>query len=161
MAKRLPRILSFLLAGIPLALPGCLNGSAEAEALSGNGFSGRGEDLINQIASNYKPVDYHDRGKYSFPLVIARLTRFGETDARSAELIEEYASGEYDFFHFPFVGMARILGAFPEAPPVAANRKAFLEQILIHDADSQFNALTGEGTENHVSMSRTSGYIFA
>ncbi len=161
MAKRLPRILSFLLAGIPLALPGCLNGSAEAEALSWNGFSGRGEDLINQIASNYKPVDYHDRGKYSFPLVIARLTRFGETDARSAELIEEYASGEYDFFHFPFVGMARILGAFPEAPPVAANRKAFLEQILIHDADSQFNALTGEGTENHVSMSRTSGYIFA
>ena len=161
MRKPLLRILSFLVPGLPLVLVGCLNPSVPAQAGPGNAFSGRSDQLIEQIADNYKPVDYHDRGKYTFPLIIARLTRYGETDQRSRELLEEYASGKYDFFHFPFVGLARILGAFPDAPSVAVNRKSFLEQILIHDGESQFNALTGEGTENHVSMSRTSGYIFA
>jgi hypothetical protein len=131
------------------------------DPITDDGFAGRRALLLDRIANHYQPVDYSDRGKYSFPVVIARMLAYGPADARAAAYVEEYTGGKYGFFHFPFIGMARILEMFPDAPAVAANRTAFLREILQHDPDFHYNALTGEGTENHVAMSRTSGYLFA
>jgi hypothetical protein len=137
----------------------CIAASALSEREEA--FQERRSLLLHQIAEEYRPVDYHDRGKYSFPTVIARMTEYGPNDPRAGAYIAEYARGEYDFFHFPFIGLARILGLFPESPFVRQAEPGFLERILLHEEGDHYNALTGEGTENHVSMSRTSGYLFA
>ncbi|MGC9451178.1 MAG: hypothetical protein ACP5I4_06985 [Oceanipulchritudo sp.] len=121
----------------------------------------RGERLLEEVAERYEPTQYHDRGKYSFPKAIARMERHGPEDPQAERYLEEYAAGRYDFFHFPFIGLARIFGLYPEASVVVRNREAFLRRILYHDPVYHYNALTGEGTENHVAMSRTSGYLFA
>lgn len=139
---------------------GCVS-RPPAEDKEESAFQERVRLLSQQVAGQYQPVDYTDRGKYSFPVVIARMRLHGPADARAAAYLGEYASGKYGFFHFPFVGLARILCLYPEAPAVEANREAFLREILFHDPLYHYNALTGEGTENHVSMSRTSGYLFA
>ncbi len=126
------------------------------------GFAERRRLLIEQIAENYRPTDWHDRGKYSFPKALARFylhgTEDGEGNAYIAEYAEESGRG-YRFFHFPFVGMSRLMKEFPEAPALVEHRDEFLGRILTDT--SHYNALTAEGTENHVGMSRTSGYLFA
>ena len=126
------------------------------------GFVGRRQILMRQIAEEYRPTDWHDRGKYSFPKALARLYLHGTEDEEANGYIAEYAleSGRgYGFFHFPFVGMSRLMKEFPGAPALAGHHAEFLERIL-RDT-SHYNALTAEGTENHVAMSRTSGYLFA
>ena len=147
------------LAGLSLLLSACQ--SAASPPAEEDGFTVRRALLLDQVADHYKPTDYHDRGKYSFPVVVARMEKYGTEDQRASGYIEEYASDKYGFFHFPFVGLARILGRFPEAGAVVRNREDFLRRILFHDPGFHYNALTGEGTENHVAMSRTSGYLFA
>jgi hypothetical protein len=144
-----------------LAGSGCRNMSAPPGPTYEEGFQERGRILSAVVADRYQPTDYTDRGKYSFPVVIARMDRYGQEDERAVAYLQEYADGKYGFFHFPFVGLARILCRYPDAPAVVANREAFLREILFHDPLYHYNALTGEGTENHVSMSRTSGYLFA
>jgi len=124
-------------------------------------FDVRERELMKTVAEEYRPTEWHDRGKFTFPVVIARMALYGETDERANAYIEEYEGDRYSFFHFPFVGMARIMGMFPEAPAVARLEEGFLERILFHEPDFHYNALTGEGTENHVAMSRTNGYLFA
>lgn len=150
-----------LLAAI-LSLPGCESTQTGETLPNGEeAFAERCSILVHQISEEYEPVDYSDRGKYSFPKAIARMNKYGMEDPESAGYIQEYADGKYGFFHFPFVGIARILALYPDAPAVRENRAAFLERILLHDPEYHYNAVTGEGTENHVSMSRTSGYLFA
>lgn len=132
--------------------------AAEWEA----GFAARGRLFIDQIADEYTPTDWHDRGKYSFPKALARLHKYGPEDVEGNAYIAEYAleSGRgYRFFHFPFVGMSRLMKDFPDAPAMVEHSAEFLERILTDT--SHYNALTAEGTENHVGMSRTSGYLFA
>lgn len=156
------RVFRFILAaGLLLAGSGCQTATTQSPNPYETGFQERGLILSEQVAEAYQPTDYSDRGKYSFPVVIARMDRYGPEDERAVAYLQEYADGKYGFFHFPFVGLARILGRFPDAPAVKANREAFLREILYHDPEYHYNALTGEGTENHVSMSRTSGYLFA
>ncbi|MCC5806983.1 MAG: hypothetical protein JJU00_11710 [Opitutales bacterium] len=126
------------------------------------GFAERRRLLMEQIAEHYRPTEWHDRGKYSFPKALARFYIHGTEDEAGNGYIAEYAreSGHgYGFFHFPFVGMSRLMKEFPEAPALAEHRDEFLDRIL-HDT-SHYNALTAEGTENHIGMSRTSGYLFA
>ena len=155
--------LRFILPGCLLLVSasGCQSQVVDVPESGGAALDGRGEVLLQQVAEAYQPADYSDRGKYSFPVVIARLLRNGAGDERAETYLEEYSSGKYTFFHFPFVGMARILGLFPDHEVISSRREAFLRDILFHDARYHYNALTGEGTENHVSMSRTSGYLFA
>lgn len=141
-----------------LLINGCRN---PGPGFAGPVLDGRGDRLLEAVAETYQPTTWHDRGKYSFPVVIARMSLYGNEDERANAYISEYEGDSYGFFHFPFVGMARIMGQFPEAPSLVRNREDFLERILYHEAGNHYNALTAEGTENHVSMSRTSGYIFA
>jgi hypothetical protein len=144
-----------------LASNGCRSVPDQAGTPYEAGFQERGRILSEKVADAYQPTDYTDRGKYSFPVVIARMDRYGPEDERAVGYLQEYADGKYGFFHFPFVGLARILCRYPNAPAVEANREAFLREILFHDPLYHYNALTSEGTENHISMSRTSGYLFA
>lgn len=116
--------------------------------------------LLQWVAEEYQPSDYTDRGKYSFPKAIARFELHGPTDTLANQYVDEYADG-YEFFHFPFFGMARLMFLYPEAPAIQRNRSDFLRRILLADSSNHYNALTGEGTENHITMSRTSGYLFA
>lgn len=125
-------------------------------------FAERVQLLHTQIADVYSPTVYWDRGKYSFPKAMARFEMHGLDDADAAAYVAEYAeaSGKgYQFFHFPFIGMARLMARYGEAPAIREHREEFLRRILLDEG--RFNALTSEGTENHVGMSRTSGYIFA
>ena len=124
-------------------------------------FESRCAVLLEKVAEDYRPTDYTDRGKYSFPKAIARMHIHGLEDPEAAGYLQEYADGEYGFFHFPFVGITRLMALYPAAPSVSENKSYFLNRILLHDPAYHYNALTGEGTENHVSMSRTSGYLFA
>jgi hypothetical protein len=139
--------------------PGALSASTdliEAE------FAERVQLLLTQISEEYTPTVYSDRGKFSFPKAMARFEVHGLDDAEAAAYVAEYAeaSGKgYQFFHFPFIGMARLMARYGEAPAIQEHREEFLRRIL--SDEGQFNALTSEGTENHVGMSRTGGYIFA
>lgn len=125
-------------------------------------FAARVQLLLTQIADEYSPTVYWDRGKFSFPKAMARFELHGLADEEAAAYVAEYAeaSGKgYQFFHFPFIGMARLMARYGEAPAIQQHREEFLRRILLDEG--HFNALTSEGTENHVGMSRTGGYIFA
>lgn len=159
-SRNLIRLLA--LAGILTLATACRNPHVEPAGDDyEDGFQQRRAILIDKIADDYRPTDYSDRGKYSFPKVIARILKYGPDDREAAGYLQEYADGKYGFFHFPFVGIARILEQFPDVRAVRDNRHAFLKTILLHDPQYHYNALYGEGTENHISMSRTNGYLFA
>ena len=160
-----PRILVRRLVGV-LALAMMLPVLAGCKTLETQpdfqaGFEARNQILLQKVAQDYKPAQWHDRGKYSFPKAIARIEVYGNEDAEALGYLREYANGRYDFFHFPFVGLIRLLGLYPENSVIREQRQEMLERILNHDPQYHYNALTGEGTENHVAMSRTSGYLFA
>lgn len=161
--KPLPALRPALCLSLILAqfVGGCRSPEKPGDSRADSGFGERVGILQQQVADSYSPTRWHDRGKYSFPKAIARMEVYGLEDGEAAGYIREYADGTYGFFHFPFVGMARLLCGYPESSAIRANRADFLERILLHDPGDHFNALTGEGTENHVSMSRTSGYLFA
>jgi len=142
-------------------LPDSLPGIGSACVIEETGFAERAELLMRQVADHYEPTVYADRGKYSFPKAIARFELYGLDDAQGNGYVEEYADGRYAFFHFPFVGMARLLAGYGGAPSLMAHRHEYLDRILNHAPNDAYNALTSEGTENHIGMSRTSGYIFA
>jgi hypothetical protein len=156
-----PATRTLVAACLTMVAAGCMQLPQAAEKPAQQGFSERRALLLEVVAERYQPVEYSDRGKYTFPVVIARMLRHGPEDPRAGAYLDEYASGKYEFFHFPCVGLARVLALFPDAPLVAAHREDFLRRILFHDPQYHYNALTGEGTENHVAMSRTSGYLFA
>lgn len=101
-----------------------------------------------------------DFGKYNYPLFIAWLQQ-AATDAEKMRIFEsrmqQYAS--MPTFHFNLVGLPRILYSHPNHPVVQVTQKTFLQQVWKrHDSD---NAFTAEGTENHIAMAKTSGYLYA
>ena len=124
-------------------------------------FKARAAAVIAWTAEDYEPTDWSDRGKYSFPKAIARFERHGLQDVAANNYIREYGEGKYTFFHFPFVGIARLMALYPEAPAISEHRASFLRRILHPGEGNHYGALYGEGTENHITMSRTSGYLFA
>ncbi|TVR54635.1 MAG: hypothetical protein EA425_01490 [Puniceicoccaceae bacterium] len=71
-------------------------------------------------------------------------------------------------FHFIFPGLAALMGLHPDIPawshphhrqPSVTYREKYLEYIL--NRIDNFNAFTGEGTENHLNMSRGPGWVLA
>ena len=143
---------------------GCAN-QTETEDLEAAvheaGFAERRAILLEQVAERYRPTAWHDRGKYTFPKTMARMALYGEEDEQAKAYLREYSGDKYEFFHFPFVGLARLFGLHAQAPVIVELKEEFLGRILNYDPQYHYNALTGEGTENHVAMSRTSGYLFA
>lgn len=122
-------------------------------------FRERSLALVRHTASHYKPpsLQIEDPEKYIWPLCIARFETFGPADSLANRYVDLLAARSP--FHFTLVGMARMLHQYPEVPSLQVHRRLILEQVFAR-TDSQ-NPWTSEGTENHISMARTSGYLFA
>lgn len=135
--------------------------------------------------------DQTDPEKYSGPKMIARFVQsledhgnLEDPDGRTItegpvqlvnpnEWLRE-GSSYLNLFHFRFLGLAMNLSRFGDAPgatdimdtvtidgtPVdKTHADAYVEAVLTRT--DNYNAFTGEGTENHISMGRPTGWIFA
>lgn len=136
-------------------------------------FAARAEALTRWVAEDYLPpgaggklsVPQAARGvpdpqKYIWPKVMARLAQNSKDAWSRAALAQFWDKGgdpaphAASFYHFAAYGLARLLFAFPEA--VAPHREAILRQALREE-----QLFRADGTENHIAMWRTSGYLFA
>ena len=119
----------------------------------------KAESVVTQVADHYQPpsMDIGDPEKYYWPKTIARFYKYGVEDSLGNAYIEALSPNSP--FHFTLVGMARLYYLFPQAPALIKNRTLILKEVF--ERDDSNNAWTSEGTENHISMARTSGYLFA
>ncbi len=117
------------------------------------------ENLLKAIALEYEPpsAKIGDPEKYYWPKTIARFELYGQKDSLANAWVKQFSNRSP--FHFTLVGMCRIMGKYPEAPEVKANRQTILQKVF--DRKDSYNCWTAEGTENHINMSRTSGYLYA
>lgn len=133
-------------------------------------FQDRSDLLIEHIAQYYpndgghRPPGYNgdlsDFGKYNYPKIIALYLSREPSDSLLAvmdERMEIYK--DKPVFHFNLVGLVRLLYLFPDHPVVQKHELDFLTRVF--ERDDSYNPWTGEGTENHVNMSRLPGYLFA
>jgi hypothetical protein len=98
-----------------------------------------------------------DPEKHVWPVVMARLKKYGNSDTAANRLISKYKNR--DPFHFTYVGMARIMSQFPLADSMQTLKVKYLQQVW--NRTDSYNPWTGEGTENHINMNKTSGYLYA
>jgi hypothetical protein len=142
-------------------------------------FQQRKNILINQIADNYGNANSQhagwagctgtgsvlsDFGKYAYPKMIAVFEKYGATtvgnfrvDSMNARLIR-YRN--CPTFHFNLVGLPRLLYNYSTAPAFTESvRKSYIQRVF--NRTDSYNAWTAEGTENHLSMSRVSAYLYA
>lgn len=73
-----------------------------------------------------------------------------------------------NIFHFIFPGLAHLMGMYPDIPAWSdphhrdaslTYRENYLRYVLTRT--DNYNAFTGEGTENHINMSRPSAWVLA
>jgi hypothetical protein len=137
------------------------------------GFRERADKLTVWLAEKYAPAgsgdvltipqpiaNVPDPQKYVFPKAIARLARDSQ-DAWARGIVAQFwddggapAPHAAAFYHFAAFGLARLLFAFPDA--VAPHRDALLKRAMREE-----QLFSATGTENHIAMWRTSGYLFA
>lgn len=98
-----------------------------------------------------------DPEKHVWPVAIARLRKYGLEDTAANRLIDKYKNRNP--FHFTYVGMARIMSQFASANQMANTKQQYLQQVW--NRTDSYNCWTGEGTENHLNMNKTSGYLYA
>ncbi len=141
-------------------------------------------------SSPYDGSDIPDPEKYTGPKMLARFLKYGVADPSGLALgaspshqtnannwLEQgiiQSSGSPNLFHFRFLGLAQVLAVFGTAPgatgvfdnPVIGGSPtprtyadAYIEAVMTRT--DNFSAFTGEGTENHINMSRPMGWIFA
>lgn len=114
--------------------------------------------LASQVADCYEPPSPNigDPEKYYWPKTLARFYKYGIHDTLSNKWVAKFAPRSP--FHFTLVGMARIMMQYPAAPAVKKHKKTIINNVLKR-TDSH-NFFTAEGTENHINMARTSGYLY-
>ncbi len=139
-----------------LFLTGCSRGQTAEDA-----FRERTRILIDYAADIYRPPkpNYSDPEKVYWPKTIARLHKYGIDDSLANHYLEMPEFTGKSPFHFILVGMARIMPAYSDAPALKQNQLTYLDRIM--ERRDSYNPWTAEGTENHINMSRASGYIFA
>ena len=117
------------------------------------------EILIKEIVNHYNPpsTDIGDPEKYYWPKTIARMEMYGVNDSLANEWIALFSIRSP--FHFTLVGMCRIMMLYPSAPAVVKHKTTILQKVF--ERKDSYNCWTAEGTENHINMSRTSGYLYA
>lgn len=129
-------------------------------------FQKRAGYLTNQVADVYAfsapgrdgiSGSIPDPEKYNWPPTIARLWKYCLDDSVANRRITTFKDN--DPFHFTLVGMARIMFLFPDAPALRQHKLTYLREVW--NRTDSYNAWTIEGTENHLNMSRTSGYLYA
>lgn len=115
--------------------------------------------LLEKVADDYRPpsMDIGDAEKYYWPVVIARYEIYGTGDSLANAYIKKL--GERSPFHFTLVGMARIMSKYHDSEIITSSKADILQKVF--DRDDSMNAWYAEGTENHINMSKTSGYLFA
>lgn len=148
------KILYTVVLGLVLTISGCASQHAEEKA-----FRERADHLLHFAADTYRVPrpTYSDPEKVYWPAAIARMSLYGEKDSAANAWIRQFSTKAP--FHFILVGMARLMPLFPDAPAMQDHRLDYLRNVM--DRTDSYNAWTCEGTENHISMSRTSGYLFA
>ncbi len=114
--------------------------------------------LVKEVADVYVPpsTDIGDPEKYYWPKTLARFHRHGIQDVQANSWVNLFA--DHSPFHFTLVGMARILFQYPDAPSVKKNRAKIID--MVRKRSDSHNFFTSEGTENHINMARTSGYLY-
>ncbi len=124
-------------------------------------FQSRANVILSYAADKYQlpAPNYSDPEKVYWPAVIARLQLYGDDDRKANRLLDDPVFKNKLPFHFILVGMARIMPLFPDAPAMEKNKLQYLKNVAARK--DSYNPWTCEGTENHINMSRTSGYIFA
>lgn len=132
---------------------------AKSDHLYEAGFEQRAQLLTDVVADQYRPPSKKigDPEKYYWPKVIARFHKYGVEDEWANDIIREFRSRPP--FHFTLVGMARIFALFGDAPAMEKYELDILQAVW--DRDDSYNSWSAEGTENHISMTRTSAYIYA
>lgn len=123
------------------------------------GFRERAKIIVDLTADQYTPPSKSigDPEKYYWPKAFARFEKYGLDDTMANNWVNDFHN--HPPFHFVYVGTTRLLYRYAAAPMVAKHKKSFLKNGL--KRTDSYNAFTGEGTENHISMSRTSGYLYA
>ncbi len=124
-------------------------------------FSDRAGQILDYAADSYElpTPNYSDPEKVYWPVVIARLEKYGLSDPLANALLDSSVFTQKLPFHFILVGMARIMSAYPGAPAMEKNHTTYLKNVMART--DCYNPWTSEGTENHTNMCRTSGYLFA
>jgi hypothetical protein len=122
-------------------------------------FQERASILINRVADFGDPGfgNNIDPEKFQWPYILARMKKYGAADDTANSRIHRYRNRRP--FHFTLVGMARIMNQFALAPRMVEHKQLYLQNIF--NRNDSYNAWTDEGTENHINMSRTSGYLAA
>ena len=125
------------------------------------GFQTRKALLINQVCivpnSQWGMNNVPDPEKHHWPKTIARIDKYGNADTAANFRIVRFK--DRSPFHFTLVGMARIMGQYGTNDSLVKYRKTYLRNVW--ERQDSYNAFTGEGTENHTNMNRTSGYLYA
>jgi len=101
-----------------------------------------------------------DFGKYNYPLFIALLS-VNNKGSINQQVVEERMKifAAKPTFHFNLVGLPRLLYLFPGNAAFKNNELELLKRVW--ERKDSYNAWTAEGTENHISMSKTSAYLYA
>lgn len=112
-------------------------------------------NLIDYIADEYVPpsLSIGDPEKYYYPIALARFSKYGVNDSIANKYVSLLA--ERGVFHFSSIGLVRILYEFNDAPSIRTR----LPEIVLHHLEG--NLWESEGTENHLNMERTSGFLIA
>lgn len=154
MHKTRLKMLAFLLL---LALPMACNTMSKKDLE--DGFSHRSELIIRHTADYYNPppMNIGDPEKYYWPKAMARFEVYGLDDSLANDYIDKLSNRSP--FHFTLLGMARLLSKYDDAPAIRKHKITILERVF--EREDAHNAWTSEGTENHIVMERSSGYIFA
>ncbi len=110
-----------------------------------------------------------DYGKYVYPWMIAHFEKDGASalDGTETEKVKNTFDNEMHqcpAFHFNFVGLPRLIYQYPFEKNFRKNTNGgHLQDYLgmVFNRTDSYNAFTGEGTENHIGMSRLPGYLYA
>lgn len=142
-----------------ILLGGLFCNCLSALAIDEHGFRERAEVIIDHTADHYNPpsMSIGDPEKYYWPKAMARFEKYGINDGPANEWIEQLK--ERSPFHFTLVGMARLMSLYGHAPAIGKNKILLLQKVF--ERSDGLNLWTSEGTENHIAMDRTSGYLFA
>ena len=115
----------------------------------------RAKQIIDYTADVYTPppMTIGDPEKYCYPVAMARFEKYGINDPKANEYIEVLSRRAV--FHFATVGLVRLIFQYPDAPAI---KNRFSEIVA---RQIRGNLWTSEGTENHLNMERTSGFLVA
>ncbi len=123
--------------------------------------SGAGFQPCYSRPPGYFAIGTGDPFQYMGPKLIVVYERDGITgianaDTANSRLIS-HLEPDFDLFHFNYPGVAKLLYAYPNAPGIVATKKKFIQKMF--NRTDSYNAFTGEGTENHILMSRLPTYL--